>query len=42
MYIGVIIGPYDTDKNAPKRKGDVFVFNVVDNKTYKLGYKLKP
>lgn len=28
MYIGVIIGPYDIEKNAPKRKGDVFVFHV--------------
>jgi hypothetical protein len=41
-YIGVIVGPYSLDKAASKTKGDIFVFNVNNNQTYKLAFKMQP
>jgi len=42
-YIGVIIGPYSTERSASARmKGEVFVFHVFNNQTYKLNFSLNP
>ncbi len=42
-YIGVIIGPYSTERAATsKMKGEVFVFHVFNNQTYKLNFNLNP
>lgn len=42
-YVGVIIGPYSTERSAnAKLKGEVFVFHVFNNQTYKLNFNLNP
>jgi len=41
-YLGIIIGPYNTERGFSKTKGEVFVFNVLNNQTYKLDYQIKP
>jgi len=38
----VIIGPYSTERGFSKTKGEIFVFNVLNNQTYKLDYHIKP
>ena len=41
-YIGVIVGPYPTDKSGSRTKGDMFVFHVNANQTYKLNFQMEP
>jgi len=38
----VIIGPYSTERPATKMKGEVFVFHVYNNQTYKLNFTIVP
>ena len=41
-YIGVIVGPYSTERRMSNNKSEIFVFHVHGNQTYKLNFNVEP